>query len=230
MIRRLADRLANVELLGKAGELLEHQIQFRLDGVEKSKVGARLAVIRLLDADPDGALAALDQSKFDPMPADLARERRHLRARALAYKKDVDGALLLLKDDNTKTGGALRADVHWRAQRWAEAADELGKLLDQRWLDSRPLDRGEAQQVIKLAVAEFLSEDQEGLKSLQQRFGEQMSASEYKDMFKVIVESVDPSKTDFRDLAPTIADVDKFETFMDQYRQKLKSDGLSQLN
>ena len=44
MIRRLADRLVSVDLLPQAAKLLSHQVEFRLGGQDKARVGARLAV------------------------------------------------------------------------------------------------------------------------------------------------------------------------------------------
>ena len=45
IIRKLADRLVDVDLLDDAAALLEKQVRYRLTGVEKAKVGARLAVV-----------------------------------------------------------------------------------------------------------------------------------------------------------------------------------------
>ena len=61
MIRKLADRLAQVDLLGRAAELLQRQIDFRLKGTEKAQVGARLATIRVLNKEPELALDATEK-------------------------------------------------------------------------------------------------------------------------------------------------------------------------
>ena len=47
MIQGLADRLAAVDLLNRASELLEHQVEHRLTGTEKARVATRLAVLHL---------------------------------------------------------------------------------------------------------------------------------------------------------------------------------------
>ena len=230
LIRRLSDRLADVDLLDKAGELLDHQIKFRLNGVDKARVGARLAVIRLLDGDAEGALKALDISMFNALPAGLKSERQYLRARALAFKGASEEALNLISGDDSGTADLLRADIHWRAQNWRDAATAFDKLIGQRWKEPGPLSQVEGQQIIKLAVSEFLSDDAEALISVRDRYVGLMEKSEYADMFNVITHQVDPSSTKFRDLAPAIASVDKFEAFMDNYREKLKTGGLSALN
>ncbi len=52
MIRRLADRLVSVDLLPQAAELLQHQIDNRLQGAARAQVATRLAVIYLMDHKP----------------------------------------------------------------------------------------------------------------------------------------------------------------------------------
>jgi hypothetical protein len=44
MIRRLADRLASVDLLDQAADLLQYQVDHRLQGAARAQVATRLAV------------------------------------------------------------------------------------------------------------------------------------------------------------------------------------------
>ena len=48
MIRRLADRLASVDLLDQAADLLQYQVDHRLQGAARAQVATRLAVIYLM--------------------------------------------------------------------------------------------------------------------------------------------------------------------------------------
>ena len=59
MIRRLADRLVAVDLLDQAAELLQYQIDKRLEGAARAQVAARLAMVYLTHRKPDRAIAAL---------------------------------------------------------------------------------------------------------------------------------------------------------------------------
>ena len=59
VIQKLADRLVALDLLDRAAELLEHQLKYRLRGVEKARVGTRLAVIHLMNGTPEGTIQAL---------------------------------------------------------------------------------------------------------------------------------------------------------------------------
>ena len=53
MIRRLADRLVSVDLLDQAAELLQYQVDNRLQGAARAQVATRLAVIYLMNHKPD---------------------------------------------------------------------------------------------------------------------------------------------------------------------------------
>ena len=57
IIRRLADRLVAVDLLDQASDLLQYQVDRRLQGAARAQVATRLAVIYLMNRKPDRALA-----------------------------------------------------------------------------------------------------------------------------------------------------------------------------
>lgn len=66
-VEKLAERLVDAELLGRASSLLEYHVNNRLQGDRKAGIAIRLAAIRLLDGNSDGALRALEiaQSTLD---------------------------------------------------------------------------------------------------------------------------------------------------------------------
>ena len=67
MIRRLADRLVAVDLLDQAAELLQHQVDHRLQGAARAQVATRLATIYLMNRKPDRALAAIQRDARRPI-------------------------------------------------------------------------------------------------------------------------------------------------------------------
>src|SRR6185295_9017419 len=67
MIRKLADRLVSVDLLEQAAELLQHQVDHRLQGAARAQVATRLAMIYLMNRKPDRALAALRVSRLSDL-------------------------------------------------------------------------------------------------------------------------------------------------------------------
>ena len=88
MIRRLADRLVSVDLLDQAAELLQHQVDHRLQGAARAQVATRLAVIYLMNRKPDRALAVLRATRIGrtvqrtAQSAAAARSARAVRSSA----------------------------------------------------------------------------------------------------------------------------------------------------
>ena len=75
MIRRLADRLATVDLLDQAAELLQYQVDKRLEGAARAQVAARLAMVYLTNRKPDRAIAALRLTRIADLSGELRQQR-----------------------------------------------------------------------------------------------------------------------------------------------------------
>jgi len=71
MNRRLADRLVAVDLLDQASELLQYQIDKRLEGAARAQVAARLAMVYLTNRKPDRAIAALRSTRIADLSGEL---------------------------------------------------------------------------------------------------------------------------------------------------------------
>ncbi len=84
MIRRLADRLVSVDLLDQAAELLQYQVDHRLQGAARAQVATRLAVIYLMNHKADRALATLQATRTAEVSTELRNQRLLLEARALS--------------------------------------------------------------------------------------------------------------------------------------------------
>lgn len=131
MIAALADRLVKVDLLDRAGDLLERQVKTRLSGADKVGAGTRLAAVRLLDDKPDGALQALGETENPATTTpELQAQRQRLRARAMFDTGDTLKALGLIENDGSLEGLWLKSDMYWKLREWPSAADALGQLID----------------------------------------------------------------------------------------------------
>jgi hypothetical protein len=130
MIAALADRLVKVDLLDRAGDLLDRQVKTRLSGAAKVRAGTRLAAVRLLDDGPDAALQALGATEDPAATApELQAQRQRLRARALFDTGETLRGLGLIKDDGSLEGLWLKSDMYWKLREWPSAADALGQLI-----------------------------------------------------------------------------------------------------
>ncbi len=223
MIRRLGERLVAVDLLDEAIELLDHQVRFRLEGTAKAQVAVRLAVIQLLDKQPDKALDTIRRTRQTRLPEDLTFKRLILEGRALAELSEFEQALELITGLDALEANLLRADIYWAAQDWPMAANSLEKVL----ADAGPqpadksLDAAIQGRVMRAAIAYALAGQQAGLDKLRTRFDAQMATSSYADSFDVISRSSSNNGVAFRQLANTIAGLDTLKDFMATYRRDL---------
>jgi hypothetical protein len=228
MIRKLADRLVSVDLLDPAAELLQHQVDQRLDGVAKASVAARLAVIYLMDRKAEKALDVIRSSKQTRLPDDLLAQRSLLEARALGDLKQYDQALELIVADDSAEANRVRADLLWQAQRWAEAGAKDEELIGTRFQDNTPLTDPERLQVMRAAVAYSLAGDMSSLARLRTRFGAKMAASPDSRGFDVVTQGNDTTGVDYRTLVKRLAAVDTLEGFMTDFHARYGSGGMMQ--
>jgi tetratricopeptide (TPR) repeat protein len=220
MIRRLADRLVSVDLLPQAAKLLSHQVEFRLKGEDKARVGARLAVVRLLDRDAGEALAAIADSHSDGISSELAKERGMISARAYTQLGAFDKALAELKGDQSEAADKIRADIMWQTRDWAQAADVFGRLAGKPPARGQSLDDVRSRYVLSRAVALALSDDLPGMATLYRNFSSAMAATPFGADFQVIA-SVDSGAADFQDVLRRVSVADDFQAFMEGYRARL---------
>lgn len=232
MIGWLADRLVQMDLLPRAAALLEAQVEQRLHGLEKSRVGARLAVIQLLDGNAKGALEALEISALPGvrLPGALATERRMLEARALFGVGRTAEALERLEGDSREEALKLAADAYWDQQDWPGVADALGRIYAPERAAPQPLDDASRAYLVKYAVALAFLNDRPGLDRLERAYGKAMEGSPSAETFRAMVAKAVPGELPFRDFVKAVADIGPLETFLDDYRQRIQTAGLSNIN
>jgi hypothetical protein len=212
MIRQLSERLIKVDLLGEAAGLLDHQVQFRLKGPEKARVGARLAEVQLLDRKPTEALATLDRTREEGLTPQLSEHRRHLRATALLDAERYDDALTGIAGDFGDEFDMLRAQIYWRAANWQKASRALARLTGP--LDPGKLQDRDAELLLRRAVSLGLAGDRKGMQFLRERFGAAMEKSREAAAFKAVAGGKLLQADDYAALARRASELDTFRAFM----------------
>jgi hypothetical protein len=218
----LADRLVAVDLLDRAGDVLEKLVKDRLTGEAKARAGIKLAMIRLLDRKAEPAIAALRVSDVTGLPADLVRDRNRVEARALGDLGRTAEAISRLTTDESREADLLRAELTWRAQDWNGAASALMRLVIPAAGD---LVDEQARQAIRLAVALSLSRDKDGLKRFDGEFGVAMRKGPYKDIYQVVSSDAGAPVGDVREIAARTAAAAPFQSFLADYRKRVLAAG-----
>jgi len=226
----LADRLAGVDLLEQAAEILEGQIRFRLSGPLKAVVGARLAVIYLLARQYERAIAALDATNETGLEAGLVTQRRHLRARSMMGLGQQEPALELLKRDKQSGADTLRAEIFWKAGDWANASKALRQVAKTSGaVKDSLLNEEQATHVLNYAISLTLSGNERGLNRLRRDFGRAFETTPMKDAFRLVTAPTSLGMIDPSTVTARVKLAENFKTFLGEYKARLKKKGLSSL-
>ena len=220
IVRRLSDRLVELDLLEQAGDLLEHQVTRRLTGAARATVAARLATIRLMDGRASAALATLHATRLPELPAATKRARTLLEARALSDLTRTDLALDVLDGERGDDAARLRADILWGARRWREAGEAHEGLVGERWRERAPLSDTDRADVIRAAIAFALAEEPIGLDRLRAKFAARMAESADARTFAFLSQPNVAATRGFRDLARSAANTDTLSAFLAEYRKR----------
>lgn len=217
MIRRLADRLVSVDLLYQASELLQHQIENRLQGAARAQVATRLAVIYLMDHKPDRAQAILKSTRVAELPSDLRQLRLLLEARALSDIGRHDLALEVISSMDRREAVRLRSDILWAMKRFGDAAEQIELLYGERFRQFEPLSDSERSDILRAAIGYGLAEDAIGLQRFREKYSAKMSEGPDRRTFEIATAPLANSAA-FREIAKQVAASDTLTSFLREMR------------
>ncbi|CAN5402458.1 hypothetical protein BH10PSE1_BH10PSE1_21910 [soil metagenome] len=190
MVRRLARRLIDVDLLDQAAELLKHQVDERLEGVAKAQVATDLATVYLMDRQPEKALQAIWSSRTTLLPTALNTERRALEARCLMELGRYDHALETLDKDVNPAAQDVRAEIFWKQQNWSGAAKIYEARLGDRFKDTAtPLSADEESRVIRAGIGYSLAPDVASLGRLSRNYAPFMERARSKAAMRIALDT-----------------------------------------
>jgi tetratricopeptide (TPR) repeat protein len=214
MIRRLADRLVAVDLLDQASELLQYQIDHRLEGAARAQVAARLAIVYLTNRKPDRAIAALRTTRIADLSGELRQQRLLLEARAQSDIGRHDLALEIISNIAGREAIRLRSDIYWASRHWRESSEQIELYYADRWRDFKPLSPVEKGDVIRAVVGYALAEDGIGLARFREKYAPLMSGDADRAAFETASKPAVASSTEFAEIAKMAAGVDTLDGFL----------------
>lgn len=220
LIRRLADRLASIDLLDQAAELLQYQVDHRLEGAARAQVAARLAMIYLANRKPDMAISALRASRISDLSGELRQQRLLLEARAQSDVGRHDLALDIVSNVSGREVLRLRSDIFWAARRWRESAEQIELYYGDRFRDFKPLNAVEKSDIIRAAVGYALADDSIGLSRFREKYAPLMSESADRVAFDIASKPAASSSAEFAEIAKLAASVDTLDGFLREMKQR----------
>jgi tetratricopeptide (TPR) repeat protein len=220
MIRRLADRLVAVDLLDQASELLQYQVDKRLEGAARAQVAARLAMVYLTNRKPDRAIAALRSTRIADLSGELRTQRLLLEARAQSDVGRHDLALDIISNISGREAIRLRSDIFWASRHWRESSEQIELYYADRWRDFKPLNPTEKGDVIRAVVGYALAEDAIGLARFREKYAPLMSGDADRAAFETASKPSSSSSVDFAEIAKMAASVDTLDGFLREMRTR----------
>ena len=214
MIRRLADRLATVDLLDQAAELLQYQVDKRLEGAARAQVAARLAMVYLTNRKPDRAIAALRLTRIADLSGELRQQRLLLESRAQSDIGRHDLALDIISNITGREAIRLRSDIYWASRQWREASEQIELYYADRWRDFRPLNAAEKSDVIRAVVGYALAGDAIGLARFREKYAPLMTGEADRFAFDTASKPAASNSTEFAVIAKMAASVDTLDGFI----------------
>jgi predicted negative regulator of RcsB-dependent stress response len=218
MIRRLADRLVGIDLLDQASQLLQYQIDYRLEGSARAQVASRLAMVYLMNRKPERAIAALRTTRIADLAGEIRQQRLLLEARAQTDIGRHDLALDIISNVSGREAVRLRSDIYWASRRWRESAEQIELLYGDRWRDFQPLTPTEKSDVIRAAIGYALAEDAIGLARFREKYNPKMEGGNDRAAFDLAAKPARANSADFARIAKMAATIDTLDGFLRDMR------------
>jgi hypothetical protein len=214
MIRRLADRLVSIDLLDQAADLLQYQVDKRLQGAARAEVATRLAVIYLMNRKADRTLATLRTTRVADLSADLRDQRLLLEARALSDLGRHELALDAVSNVQGPEAIRLRSDIYWAARQWRQAAEQIELLYGERWKQWQPLTDVERSDILRAEIGYALAEDKLGLERFRDKYAAKMAGTPDARAFEIVSAPIGTGGVDFHNVAQAAAAADTLDDFL----------------
>lgn len=228
IVQKLADRLVAVDLLDRAYLLLGTQLQNKkLNSLEKSTIGTRMALINLFNQNPQNALDILERTDSDMLPPNILAHRRIIRAKALSALGQTDEALELLGDDYSKNGIMMKSEIYWNNKHWDKAADTIKYLIEKPKKDEK-LSNEQLQLVLDWITALKKSGKNTVIVRIKNTFEPFFKDTAYYSVFNVLTDTIEDNKIDMKNIDETINNISAFSNFARIYSQSLQNSSLSQ--
>jgi tetratricopeptide (TPR) repeat protein len=222
MVRKLARRLVDVDLLSQAADLLKYQADNRLNGVPRADVSTDLAIIDLMNRQPEAALDALNNSRTTLLPSAMNAQRRVIEARAWVGLGQYDHALEVMQSDKGPDTDAIRAEVAWKKHDWPGAGGQFERLLGDRFKAAGPLSAEDEAKLLRAAISYSLAGDEAGLARLRDRYQTFLAQARQADALRVALSGAQELQISSKDFSRLSAEDASFVGWVYAMKQRFR--------
>ena len=218
LVGKYIERLANLDLLPQATELLRYQIEYRLDGLPRAAAAVRLATFYLIERKPIDAVRVLAATRANGLPNDLRITRRLIEARARSDLGEIKAASELLDGLDGSEANIARADVFWKAKNWTQAGENYEAALGDSWRVEGALSPDALKIALRAASAYVLADDRLASERFSQRYAGKLTASPDSGVFRLLTAPLAARMPMAHAVAQEKADPNLLDNFLKSYR------------
>ena len=212
----IARRMLNLDLLDMAIDILQHQVTYRLRGVDRIITANHLALVYLMDKKPKEALRVMEETDKENINFAEYKQRGELKAKALIDLGKYQAALDYIKDDPSDDATALRLEAYFRANKWSDYIALSEPILKQKMSSGDVIKGDESQDVLRLAISYSMLNRTEDLDYLSQHL-----MTENKDLKTVVDFLNDTNKPINPHSIDKSLNIDRMKGFVDSQKELL---------
>lgn len=213
--RNLADYLASVDLLDNAAAILTHQVRFRSQGEDRSKLAIKLIDLHLANNRPDLAQEVINAMAREKTPDTLKGRFELLNAEILTQQGKYPEALKLLDNQKNKEADDMKLAIFWKQQEWEKVISILEPEVKARATNNDSLKNFEEENALRLAIAYSKLRRFEDLKWLREAYNKRIKKPEIDDALDFVTDSTTPIDHDALEQS---LEMDKVNSFLNKYR------------
>lgn len=192
----LADRLLALDLPDRARPVLKKLMESATSPAAKARFGGSLAALEAREGNDKAAMATLDASSSDDLPADLAEHRALTRATAMAHLGDPAGAASSLEPFRSAEAMETRAQILEAVGKWDAAEQAWAGRAAEAVPAEGTLDETAMRVLVRLATAATRAGDTAALAGLRDKYSGRLGSGAMADMFKLLTADSVKSSTD----------------------------------
>lgn len=216
VILSIAKMLMQLDLLDQTVELLQHQVEYRLSGEKRVINADHLAIALLMNKKPLEAIKALDETDKDNFRFNEHQYRRRLKAKALIDLGRYNESLESLAKDLSDDAAVLKKEAMFRAEKWQEYINFVAPNVQAQLLQGKISDKATTQDVLRLAIAYYMTNDQADLAALSNNLD--TGNDSLKSTIELLLISGKP--VDYGNLDQSL-NVNQMQILLDKYKNQL---------
>jgi hypothetical protein len=123
----------------------------------------------------------------------------------------------------------LRSDILWAAKRYRESAEQIETLYADRWREWAPLNDVERRDILRAGISYAIAADTVGLDRFREKYFPIMTQGPDRHAFDVVTAPFSAAKSEFIEIARSIAAVDTLEQFVRDMRNRFPENAVQGL-